>query len=242
MSIRRKLKQLCRKIKNTFKIANDKSNIINIDTEIMGNIKMKIGGVNNTIILKNIRVGQDSRINIEIYGNNNIISINDISLSQNISIQMGQRHDYFGDIENAQFTINKNTSIEDMKYITYNSNSKCIIGEKCMFSFGITIYNTDAHAILDYKTKRLVNFVDGIYVGNHCWVGMNVTLLKNTIIPNDCIIGAQSVVSGRLPVEHSVYAGNPVSLVKENRTWDANGKKYGYIENAYASSYKNLYK
>lgn len=114
MSIRRKLKQLCRKIKNTFEITNDKSNIINIDTEIMGNIKIKIGGGNNTITLKNIRVGQDSRINIEIYGNNNLISINDISLSQNISIQMGQRHDYFGDIENAEFKINQNTSIEDM--------------------------------------------------------------------------------------------------------------------------------
>lgn len=153
---------------------------------------------------------------------------------------MGQRHDYFGDIENAQFTINKNTSIEDMKYITYNSNSKCIIVEKCMFSFGITLYNTDAHAILDYKTNRLVNFVDGIYVGNHCWVGMNATLLKNTIIPDDCIIGEQSVVSGRLPVEHSVYAGNPVRLVKENRTWDANGKKYGYIENALSKKINKL--
>mgnify|MGYP004586001543 FL=1 len=44
MSIKRKLKQLCKKIKNTFKIANDKSNIINVDAEIIGNIKIKIGG------------------------------------------------------------------------------------------------------------------------------------------------------------------------------------------------------
>ena len=64
MSIKRKLKQLCKKIKNTFKIANDKSNIINVDAEIIGNIKIKIGGVNNTIILKNIRVGQENEYNI----------------------------------------------------------------------------------------------------------------------------------------------------------------------------------
>ena len=44
MSIKRKLKQLCKKIKNTFEIANDKSNIINVDAEIIGNIKIKIGG------------------------------------------------------------------------------------------------------------------------------------------------------------------------------------------------------
>lgn len=240
MSIRRKSKCFFKKIKNILKITSDKNNRINIDTKIMGNIKLKIGGVNNTVILNNLRIERDSRITIEIYGNNNIVSINDISLSQNISIQMGQRHDNFGEIENAQFTINKNTSIEDMKYITYNSNSKCIIGANCMLSFGIMIYNTDAHAILDYATNRLVNYIDGIYIGNHCWIGMNVTLLKNTVIPDDCIIGAQSVVSGKLLVEHAVYAGNPVHLVKENRTWDANGKKHGYIENVYVYGYKKL--
>ena len=231
MSTRRKIKAFFRKIKNYFKISNDKKNNINIDARIMGNIKMKIGGENNTIILKNIQMDQNSRITIEICGSNNIITINDISLNQDILIRMGQNHNNFGAIENAEFRIKKGTSIEEMQYITYNSNSKCIIGEKCMFSFGITIYNTDAHAILDYKSKRLVNFVDGIYIGNHCWVGMNVTLLKNTIIPDDCIIGTQSVVSGKLPVEHAVYAGNPVRLIKENRTWDANGRKYGYINN-----------
>lgn len=231
MSTRRNIKAFFRKIKNYFKISNNKENNINIDAMIMGNIKMKIGGENNTIILKNIQMDQNSRITIEICGSNNIIAISDISLSQDILIRMGQNHNNFGAIENAEFRIKKGTSIEEMQYITYNSNSKCIIGENCMFSFGITIYNTDAHAILDYKTKRLVNFVDGIYIGNHCWVGMNVTLLKNTIIPDDCIIGTQSVVSGKLPVEHAVYAGNPVRLVKENRTWDANGRKHGYINN-----------
>lgn len=231
MSTRGKIKAFFRKIKNYFKISNDRKNNINVDAGIMGNIKMKIWGGNNTIILKNIQMDQNSRITIEICGSNNIITINDISLSQDVLIRMGQNHNNFGAIENAEFRIKKGTSIEKMQYITYNSNSKCIIGENCMFSFGITIYNTDAHAILDYKTKRLVNFVDGIYIGNHCWIGMNVTLLKNTIIPDDCIIGTQSVVSGKLPVEHAVYAGNPVRLVKENRTWDSNGRKCGYINN-----------
>lgn len=44
MSIRSKSKYFFRKIKNSFKIASDKNNSINIDTNIMGNIKIKIGG------------------------------------------------------------------------------------------------------------------------------------------------------------------------------------------------------
>ena len=44
MSIRSKSKYFCRKIKNSFKIASDKNNSINIDTKIMGNVKIKLGG------------------------------------------------------------------------------------------------------------------------------------------------------------------------------------------------------
>ena len=100
-----------------------------------------------------------------------------------------------------------------------------------MFSFDITIYNTDAHAILDYSTNNLVNYVNDIKISDHCWIGKEVNILKNTYIPKDCIIGANSVVCGKLKKEHAIYAGNPAVLVKENRTWDSNGKKYGYIDN-----------
>lgn len=74
-------------------------------------------------------------------------------------------------ISNHYIEIKRETSIESLTYVTYNSNTGCIIGERCMLAFDIVIYNTDAHAILDYSTKKLINYVKGINIGNHCWIG-----------------------------------------------------------------------
>lgn len=44
MSTRGKIKAFFRKIRNNLKVSNDTKNNINIDAEIMGNVKIKIGG------------------------------------------------------------------------------------------------------------------------------------------------------------------------------------------------------
>lgn len=44
MSTRGKIKAFFRKIRNNLKVSNDTKNNINIDAEIIGNVKIKIGG------------------------------------------------------------------------------------------------------------------------------------------------------------------------------------------------------
>lgn len=35
-------------------------------------------------------------------------------------------------------------------------------------------------------------------IGNHCWIGSNVTILKETHIGDNCVIGAGLVISGKI--------------------------------------------
>lgn len=205
---------------------------------MLPHIKISIHGDDNFISLTNISCSENSKITIDIYGNNNSINIDSVYIGNKLSLTLGQSHKFFGPIENSKFIINNNTSIESLDYVTYNSNSECTVGKNCMLSYSIVMYNTDAHAILEYQSNKLVNHVRGIFIGNHCWIGRNVTIMRNTAIPDDCIVGAYSVVSGKLQSPHSIYAGNPVKLIKSNRTWSPNGKKYGYIDND-INSYKN---
>ena len=223
-------RKLLRKLKNQ-KIIKNSNNDITIDSQILGNVKLDIVGNNNTIKLDNISMNDDTRIYIYIRGDNNTIHISNCYISSHLNIKLGQLHEYFGPITNVTFSIAENTGIESLSYITYNSNTNCRIGRKCMLSYDIEIYNTDAHAILNYPAKELFNHVNDVIISDHCWIGKEVNILKNTYIPKDCIIGANSVVCGKLKKEHAIYAGNPAVLVKENRTWDSNGKKYGYIDN-----------
>jgi acetyltransferase-like isoleucine patch superfamily enzyme len=51
-----------------------------------------------------------------------------------------------------------------------------------------------------------------IVIGNNVFIGINCTILPNTTISDNCIIGAGSVVRGKFPA-NSVIFGNPAKVV-----------------------------
>ena len=207
------------------------NNIINIAKGNEKHITFDVVGENNTISIPT-ELKNNAQIHIRIFGDNNKIIIKDgFNLSNNMLIVIGQNHKNFGKVTNSEFIISKNTNVESMKYITFNSNTYCHIGENCMFSFDINLYNTDGHPIFDKDTGKVVNKVKGIEIGNHCWIGQGATILKNSIIPSNSIIGWNAVYTGTNRNEYCAYAGNPARCVKENVTWDSKGSNCGYIDN-----------
>lgn len=184
------------------------------------------------MVIKNSKVQKNAKININIHGSGNEVVIEDgFGLNDRLDIRIGQKHKNFGEVRNHKFRINQNTSVESLEYVTYNSNSSCTIGENCMIAYGVTIFNTDAHPVFDINTGKLLNKVNETKIGNHCWLGAKTTVLKNTVIPDNCILGYGAIASGKFEEEHCVLAGNPAKIVKRGVTWDACGAKFGYIEN-----------
>lgn len=51
-----------------------------------------------------------------------------------------------------------------------------------------------------------------IIIGNNVFIGDNCTLLPNTVVGNNCIVGAGSVLRGRFP-DDSVIFGNPAKVM-----------------------------
>ena len=48
----------------------------------------------------------------------------------------------------------------------------------------------------------------GDRIGKNVWIGANVTILKDSVIGDNCVVGAGSVVKGKYR-ENTVIAGNP---------------------------------
>ncbi len=46
-----------------------------------------------------------------------------------------------------------------------------------------------------------------VIIGQHCWIGSNMMILKNTVIGDNYVIGAGTVVSGTIPSNSIVKAG-----------------------------------
>jgi len=56
-----------------------------------------------------------------------------------------------------------------------------------------------------------------IVIGNNVHIGVNCTILPNTEIGDNCIVGAGSVLRGRFPAE-SVIVGNPAKVIMSIQT------------------------
>ena len=57
-----------------------------------------------------------------------------------------------------------------------------------------------------------------VKIGNKVWIGTNSIILKDTIIGDNCIIAANSVVKGVFP-ENCLIGGNPAKVLRKDVQW-----------------------
>lgn len=166
-----------------------KCNDIQILKLDLSKIDLKITGKNNIIKIGKIN-SCNGKLLIHIEGDNNLVEIGEgLKIGVNLNIHIGVIHPNLGAVENVKCYIGKDCSFESCDIITFNSNSEINIGNSCMVSYNVEIYHTDGHPILDLTSLKLINKVKKLTIGNHVWLGKNVTILKNSQIADDCIVG-----------------------------------------------------
>lgn len=174
------------------------------------NIKIHFGGKNNYI---EIHEGVVKKLlHIETLGDNNICKIGKNPNINDLKIYLET---------NSEVTIGDNFSVVQA-IITHTGDNgyKVIIGNDCMFSYNLVLRTTDRHTIYDIHTKELLNKSENIIIGNHVWIAARALILKGVIIPNDCIIGAGSIVTRKFSTPNCIIAGNPAKIVKQNINWN----------------------
>lgn len=81
-------------------------------------------------------------------------------------------------------------------------HARCVIGENCMISSGVTIGGTS----LKYEVPK---------IGNNVLVGTGAKILGPVIVGDNSVIGANAVVLKDVPA-NSVVAGIPATIIKKN--------------------------
>ncbi len=103
-------------------------------------------------------------------------------------------------------------------YINRYSKIRCYrsitIGENVAISENVTIWDSDAHTILNSSSAN----TQPVVIGNHVWIGANVTILKGVQIGDGAIIAAGAAVNKDVPA-HSMAAGIPAQVIKNNVEW-----------------------
>ncbi len=117
--------------------------------------------------------------------------------------------------DNAKLSIGDNTYFtSDMHIEVVNELS---IGKDCAISWGVTIIDDDHHQLISNSKGNSVE-KNSVEIGNKVWIGCNATILKNTVIGNNCIIAANSLVKGTFP-DNCLIGGVPAKILKENIDW-----------------------
>lgn len=93
-----------------------------------------------------------------------------------------------------------------------------IVGNDFIMSWGIWLRLSDSHAIIDLKTKSMLNLPSTIIIHPHVWLGQDVIVMGGNDIGAGSIIGARAVVTKSVPGA-SVAVGMPAKVVRTGVSW-----------------------
>lgn len=127
------------------------------------------------------------------------------SLSKGISIR-SSGNIYFGD----KFYCNCNMTIICAKQIMF--------GDDCVLGWNINIRDTDGHKIMS-EDGMLINPPKDVVIGNHVWIGQDVSILKGSVIPDNSVLAMKGLIAGRFSEENTIIGGFPATVIKRNVNW-----------------------
>jgi acetyltransferase-like isoleucine patch superfamily enzyme len=153
-----------------------------------------------------------------------------------VMLSIGEMSHVFGNFvflrEEASTRIGARCQIGSSHFITASSID---IGDDVMVAWGITMIDTDTHALKWDDRKNDVrdcynsylecpsNMIKAkdwgnvknapIVIGDKSWIGFNVSILKGVTLGQETVVGASSVVT-RSFAGKGIIAGNPAALVR----------------------------
>lgn len=185
------------------------------------NISGCIIGKGNSVIISDT-VYRPS-IDIQVFGNNNNIYIDEDNAANGLSIKIGN-HVH---AENVKLKIGRYFTCEpNCQFFLYNSGNFVEIGNECMFSNSIILRAGESpHLLFDKDSAEYLDVSEGVFIGDHAWVGERAYITKRVTIPNECVVAACAVVTKRFDEENCILAGNPARIVKRGIQWIRNSTK-----------------
>ena len=148
----------------------------------------------------------------------------DIILGYNIIIKRGKGKHFFG---------KKNIIFDNSIFEVHNSKACITTGYECFFSYGVVVvcnlsitignnvwigeYTSIRDSTHDFSAENPLGYnsdiTTPIIIGNNVWIGRGCLIMQGTIIQDNVIIAANSVVKGKC-ITNSIYGGSPAKFIK----------------------------
>lgn len=164
----------------------------------------------------NVFVGVPPCVCIRCFGNNNRVEFIEPNSNFDAGITIGVPG---CPVDDCLIRFEKDVACAECRITLMESGSVLRVGEGARIAEKTEIWLTDTHAIFD-ADGTLINRGREVTIGKHVWICTRAVILKNTRIPDDCIVAYGAVVSGRKEIQPgSILAGNPARVVKTGIRW-----------------------
>ncbi len=121
--------------------------------------------------------------------------------------------------EGAEMRLGDNFAVSaNSQFVCYKS---VIVGRDVQFAWDCLVMDSDTHTIYGPGIPRKkVNPDKEVCIGDNVWIGCRTTILKGTCVPDNCVIGATSLVLGAKFETRSIILGSPAKSVKAIGGWE----------------------
>lgn len=152
-------------------------------------------------------LGGNSPISITMGANSKLVINGDFVLGDGCKIFIG---------DNAELTIG-GRKFEDRSGLTSDViimvYRKIEIGKDFLCSWNVFITDCDWHVINNISSNSDVS------IGDHVWIGNNCSILKGTIVDDNCIITSYSKLANKNYPANVMIGGIPANILKKNVSW-----------------------
>lgn len=107
------------------------------------------------------------------------------------------------------------TNTAEGKFVCFN---RMTFGRNVGVGWDVLIMDTDFHPTENTKTGDIYSEMGEVFLGDDVWVGTRAVILKDTYIPDGCILGANSTACKKYEEPNALIAGAPASVRKNNIT------------------------
>ena len=128
-------------------------------------------------------------------------------------------HGSFSFYSNADISVNENAVLEiGSGFANHGVRIHCFnkikIGDRVYFGDDVAIRDSDGHEIVGSEKPMTLPIV----IEDNVWIGARVTIVKGVTIGEGAVVAAGAVVTKDVP-PHTMVAGVPAKVIKENVTW-----------------------
>lgn len=123
----------------------------------------------------------------------------------------------------CRMVIHENAKVDIHGSFLNGPSTYCItrglsIGSGCVISWGCTLIDSDLHSLKALDGPPRPESAP-IFIGDHVWIGCNVTILKGARIPSGCVIAAGAIVTKAFDEPCTLLAGSPAKIIRQNVEW-----------------------